>query len=155
MSDLRREAGGFGLLFASIGGMIGSGWLFGGKPRGISLQNVATAVFSTPPIATVGLTEAQAAERGPTDIYVTRFTPMRHNLSGRKRRTLMKLVVDQASQRVLGVHILGEDSPEIMQGVAIAIACGATKQDFDRTIGIHPTAAEELVTMRTRTRVVG
>jgi glutathione reductase (NADPH) len=128
--------------------------LFGGKPRGISLQNVATAVFSTPPIATVGLTEAQAAERGPTDIYVTRFTPMRHNLSGRKRRTLMKLVVDQASQRVLGVHILGEDSPEIMQGVAIAVACGATKQDFDRTIGIHPTAAEELVTMRTRTRVV-
>jgi glutathione reductase (NADPH) len=112
-------------------------------------------VFSTPPIATVGLTEAQAAERGPADIYVTRFTPMRHNLTGRPRRTLMKLVVDQASQRVLGVHMLGEDAPEIMQGIAIAIACGATKQDFDRTIGIHPTAAEELVTMRTRTRVAG
>ncbi len=129
--------------------------LFGGRARTVSLQNVPTAVFSTPPIATVGLTEAQAAERGPADIYVTRFTPMRHNLTGRPRRTLMKLVVDQASQRVLGVHMLGEDAPEIMQGIAIAIACGATKQDFDRTIGIHPTAAEELVTMRTRTRVAG
>ena len=85
----------------------------------------------------------------------SKFTPMRHTLSGRTRRTMMKLVVDQATQRVLGVHMLGEDAPEIMQGLAIAMVMGATKADFDRTIGIHPTAAEEFVTMRTRTRVAG
>ncbi len=129
--------------------------LFGGRPRQISLRNIPTAVFTTPPIATVGLTEAEAVLRGPVDIYVTRFTPMRHTISGRARRTMMKLVVDQASQVVLGAHMLGEDAPEIMQGLAIAITCGATKADFDRTIGIHPTAAEEFVTLRTRTRVAG
>jgi glutathione reductase (NADPH) len=114
---------------------------------------VATAVFSSPPLATVGMTEEQAAAQGPADIYVTRFTPMRHTLSGRKRRTMMKLVVDQQSQRVVGAHMLGEDAPEIMQGLSIAITAGATKADFDRTVGIHPTAAEEFVTLRTRTRV--
>jgi glutathione reductase (NADPH) len=129
--------------------------LFGKRVRRISLENVPTAVFSTPPIATVGLTEEQAAARGPVDVYVEKFTPMRHTVSGRARRTMMKLVVDQATQRVLGAHMLGEDSPEIMQGLAIAIVCGASKADFDRTIGIHPTAAEEFVTMRTRTRVAG
>ncbi len=129
--------------------------LFGPGPRHWDFDAVATAVFTTPPLATVGLTEAQAAERGPADIYVSRFTPMRHTLSGRKRRTMMKLVVDQASQRVVGAHMLGEDAPEIMQGLSIAINCGATKADFDRTVGIHPTAAEEFVTMRTRTRVAG
>ena len=129
--------------------------LFGKHPRDVSPHNVATAVFSTPPVATVGLTEEQAAELGPVDIYLSKFTPMRHNLSGRARRSVMKLVVDQASQKVLGVHMLGEDAPEIMQGMAIAVVMGATKADFDRTIGIHPTAAEELVTMRTRTRVAG
>jgi glutathione reductase (NADPH) len=81
---------------------------------------------------------------------------MRHTLTGRKsRRAVMKLVVDQRSQRVLGAHMLGEDAAEIMQGLGIAVRMGATKQDFDRTIGIHPTAAEEFVTMRTRTRVAG
>jgi glutathione reductase (NADPH) len=129
--------------------------LFGKRARRISLENVPTAVFSTPPIATVGLTEEQAAARGPVDVYVEKFTPMRHTISGRARRTLMKLVVDQATQKVLGAHMLGEDAPEIMQGLAIAIVCGASKADFDRTIGIHPTAAEEFVTMRTRTRVAG
>jgi glutathione reductase (NADPH) len=129
--------------------------LFGRHPRAVSLANVPSAVFSTPPIATVGLTEDQAAARGPIDVYVTRFTPMRHTLSGRNRRALMKLVVDQATQRVLGVHMMGEDSPEILQGMAIAVVMGATKADFDRTIGIHPTAAEEFVTLRTRTRVAG
>jgi glutathione reductase (NADPH) len=129
--------------------------LFGHRPRRISLENVPTAVFTTPPVATVGLTEEQAASRGPVDVYVEKFTPMRHTLSGRPRRTMMKLVVDQASQIVLGAHMLGEDAAEIMQGLAIAIVCGATKADFDRTIGIHPTAAEEFVTMRTRTRVAG
>jgi glutathione reductase (NADPH) len=127
--------------------------LFGSGPRDWALDTVATAVFSSPPIATVGLTEEQAAARGPADIYLTRFTPMRHALSGRGRKTLMKLVVCQRTQRVLGAHMLGEDAPEIVQGLSIAINCGATKPDFDRTIGIHPTAAEEFVTLRTRTRV--
>ena len=129
--------------------------LFGNRPRGVSLENVPTAVFTSPPLATVGLTEEKAALQGPADIYVTQFTPLRHALTGRKRKTFMKLVVDQRSQKVLGAHMLGEDAPEIMQGVAIALVCGATKADFDRTIGIHPTAAEEFVTMRTRTRVAG
>jgi len=129
--------------------------LFGKHPRSISLANVPSAVFSTPPIACVGLTEEQAAAHGPVDVYVSKFTPMRHTLTGRARRSMMKLVVDQATQRVLGVHMLGEDSPEIMQGLAIAVVMGATKADFDRTIGIHPTAAEEFVTLRTRTRVAG
>ena len=129
--------------------------LFGPGPRRWDFNAVATAVFSHPPLATVGLTEAEAAARGPADIYLSRFTPMRHTLSGRKRRTMMKLVVDQASQRVVGAHMLGEDAPEIVQGLSIAINCGATKADFDRTVGIHPTAAEEFVTMRTRTRVAG
>ncbi len=129
--------------------------LFGNNPRVASLKNVPTAVFSTPPISTVGLTEEQAADLGPVDIYVSRFTPMRHTLSGRARKSTMKLVVDQVTQKVVGAHMLGEDSPEIMQGLAIAIVMGATKADFDRTIGIHPTAAEEFVTMRTRTRVAG
>jgi glutathione reductase (NADPH) len=127
--------------------------LYGPGPRHWHLNRVASAVFSSPPIATVGLTEAQAALNGPADIYVEKFTPMRHTLSRRVRRTLMKLVVDQASQRVVGAHMLGEDAPEIIQGISIAINAGATKQDFDRTVGIHPTAAEEFVTMRTRTRV--
>lgn len=80
---------------------------------------------------------------------------MRHTLSGRNRKSLMKLVVEQESQRVVGAHMLGEDAPEIIQGMAIALVMGAKKADFDRTIGIHPTAAEEFVTMRTRTRVAG
>jgi glutathione reductase (NADPH) len=129
--------------------------LFGGNPRELSLHNIPSAVFSTPPISTVGMTEEVAASMGPVDVYVSKFTPMRHNLSGRKRRSTMKLIVDQATQKIVGVHMLGEDSPEIVQGLAIAVVMGATKQDFDRTVGIHPTSAEEFVTMRTRTREAG
>jgi len=129
--------------------------LFGPRKRAVSLRDVPTAVFSSPPIGTVGLTEEEAAAEGPVDVYLTRFTPMRHNLTGRARKTVMKLVVDQVSQKVVGAHMLGEDAGEIMQGLAIAVICGATKADFDRTIGIHPTAAEEFVTLRTRTRVAG
>jgi glutathione reductase (NADPH) len=129
--------------------------LFGDKPRSVSLDNVATAVFSIPPIGTVGMTEAEAAKRGPAKIFLTRFTPMRHNISGRARKTMMKLIVDQVTDKILGAHMLGEDAPEIMQGLAVAITAGVTKADFDRTIGIHPTAAEEFVTLRTQTRVVG
>jgi glutathione reductase (NADPH) len=129
--------------------------LFGPGPRSYNFSTVPTAVFSSPPLATVGLTEAEAAAQGPVEIYLARFTPMRHTLTGRKRRTLMKLVVEAPRGRVLGAHMLGEDAPEIMQGLAIAMTIGATKADFDRTIGIHPTAAEEFVTMRTLTRTVG
>jgi glutathione reductase (NADPH) len=130
--------------------------LFGGRPRHASYANVPTAVFTSPPIGTVGLTEAEAAEQGPAEIYVTRFTPMRHTITGRPgRKTLMKLIVCASTRRVLGAHMLGEDAPEILQGIAIAIVAGATKEDFDRTIGIHPTAAEEFVTLRTPARMVG
>ena len=130
--------------------------LFGKNPRRASYDNVATAVFMSPPIATVGLTETEAAARGPVDVYVTRFTPMRHTITKREgRKSLMKLIVCQDTQKVLGAHMLGEDSAEIMQGIGIAVGMGATKQDFDRTIGIHPTAAEEFVTLRTRTREAG
>jgi len=129
--------------------------LFGRKPRTVNLENVPTAVFSIPPIGTVGLTEAQAAARGGARIFLTRFTPMRHAISGRARKTLMKLIVDEATDKIIGAHMLGEDAPEILQGIGVAITAGATKADFDRTIGIHPTAAEEFVTLRTQTRVVG
>jgi glutathione reductase (NADPH) len=129
--------------------------LFGGKPRTVSHRNIPAAVFTTPPVATVGLTEEQASALGPVDIYLARFTPMRHNLSGRARKTTMKLVVDKATQKVVGAHMLGEDAAEIIQGIAIAVVMGATKADFDRTIGIHPTAAEEFVTLRTLTRTTG
>ncbi|MBX6741464.1 MAG: glutathione-disulfide reductase [Acetobacteraceae bacterium] len=130
--------------------------LFGNTPRRASYRNVPTAVFTSPPIGTVGMTEADAAALGPVDIYLSRFTPMRHTISRREgRKTLMKLVVCQRTRKVLGAHMLGEDAPEIMQGIGIAVVMGATKEDFDRTIGIHPTAAEEFVTMRTRTREAG
>ncbi len=128
--------------------------LFGpGRPRSWALDPVATAVFSNPPLATVGMTEEQAVQHGAMDIYIAHFTPMRHVMSGRPHKTLMKMVVDQASQRVMGVHMLGDDVAEMMQGIGVALVAGATKQDFDRTIGIHPTSAEEFVTMRTVTRV--
>ncbi len=129
--------------------------LFGPKPRTWNFDTVATAVFSHPPIATVGLTEEDAAARFPVDIYLSRFTPMRHTMTGRHAQSVMKLVVEQSTQRIVGAHMLGDDAPEMMQGIAVAMTAGATKADFDRTIGIHPTAAEEWVTLRTRTRESG
>lgn len=130
--------------------------LYGKNPRHASYHNVPTAVFTSPPISTVGLTESEAAAKGPVDVFVTRFTPMRHTISKRQgRKTMMKLIVCQRTRKVLGAHMLGEDAAEIMQGVAIAVVAGLTKEDFDRTIGIHPTAAEEFVTLRTRTREAG
>ena len=123
--------------------------LFNNNPMTVSHQNVPSAVFSQPPVATVGLSEADARKAyGAVDIYRTRFRPMKFTLSGRQERTMMKLVVDRASDRVLGCHMVGRDAPEIIQGVAIAVTCGATKRQFDRTIGIHPSAAEEFVTLR-------
>jgi glutathione reductase (NADPH) len=127
--------------------------LFGKHVRTWSFDAIPTAVFSVPPIGTCGLTEEAAAKHGPVDVYVAKFMPMRHMLSGRGRRTLMKLVVDQASQRVVGAHMIGDDAGEMMQGIGVAMTAGATKADFDRTVGIHPTSAEEWVTLRTRTRV--
>ncbi len=123
--------------------------LFNDNPIAVSHENVATAVFSQPPIGTVGLSETEARRRyGAIDVYRTRFRPMKHTLSGSEERTMMKLLVDRQSDRVVGCHMLGADAPEIIQGLAIAVTCGATKRQFDRTIGIHPTAAEEFVTLR-------
>jgi glutathione reductase (NADPH) len=121
------------------------------NPMTMDHADVPTAVFSQPPIGTVGLTEDEAARKyGAIDIYSARFRPMKNTLSGRDERTLMKIIVDPASDRVVGCHMLGPDAPEIIQGLAIAIKCGATKQQFDQTVGIHPSAAEEFVTMRER-----
>jgi len=113
---------------------------------------IPSAVFSHPPIGSVGLTEEQARERGAIDVYVSTFKPMKHTLSGRDEKALMKLIVEQKTGRVIGLHLVGPDSPEITQGFAVAMKAGATKADFDATVGIHPTAAEELVTMRVKTR---
>ncbi|MEI8394595.1 MAG: glutathione-disulfide reductase [Rhodospirillaceae bacterium] len=128
--------------------------LFNANPMQVNYDNVPTAVFSTPAIGTVGLSEQQARARGlKIDIYRTGFRPMKHTLSGREERVLIKLVVEQGSERVLGCHMLGNDGPEIVQGLAVALNCGATKADFDRTIGLHPSAAEEFVTLREKVSV--
>jgi len=123
--------------------------LFGGKPTRPDHADVPSAVFSHPNIGTVGLTEEQArAKYGELRVFKTRFRPLKHTLTGRDETTFMKLVVDAASDRVVGVHMVGPDAGEIVQGFAVAVKCKATKAQFDATIGIHPTAAEELVTMR-------
>lgn len=123
--------------------------VFGGKPVKVDHGLIPTAVFSQPEIGTVGLTEAQARERFKSvDIYKTSFRPMKHTLSGRDERMLMKLVVDGETDRVLGCHICGPDAGEMAQLLGISVRLGATKADFDATMAVHPTAAEELVTMR-------
>ena len=115
--------------------------------------NIPTAVFCHPNIATVGLSEEQAREQFErVEIYSAGFRPMKHTLSGSDERHLMKLVVDADSRRVVGAHMVGTDAGEVMQGIAVAIKAGATKEIFDSTVGIHPTGAEEFVTMRTLTR---
>jgi glutathione reductase (NADPH) len=130
--------------------------LFGGSPTPIDHLDVPTAVFSQPPVGTVGLTEGDAKERfAEVEIYQTVFRPLKATLSGRDERTLMKLVVDAASQRVVGAHMVGPDAPEVIQGVGIAVKAGLTKADFDATVGIHPTAAEEFVTLREKRVVPG
>jgi len=127
--------------------------LFNNNPMKMDHNDVPTAVFSNPPIGTVGLTEEEARRQygDGVDIYCSRFRPMKNTLSGRDERTFMKLVVDGRSERVLGCHMLGPDAPEIVQGLAIAVKCGASKRMFDQTVGIHPSAAEEFVTMRDKT----
>jgi len=123
--------------------------LFGEGRRRIDYDDIPTAVFTHPNIGTVGLTEAQARQRhGRLRVYRSEFRPLKHTLSGSTERSLMKLIVDDATDRVLGVHMVGADAGEIVQGFAVALKAGATKAVFDATIGIHPTAAEEFVTMR-------
>lgn len=122
--------------------------LFGGRPTPVVHDLIPTAVFAQPPAAAIGLTEAAARARGEVTIFKSDFRPLRHTLTGRPDRTLIKLVCDRATRRVLGLHMVGADAPEIVQAASIAITMGATKDDLDRTFAIHPTAAEELVLMR-------
>jgi glutathione reductase (NADPH) len=125
--------------------------VFGGNPRKPNHTDVPAAVFSQPSVGTVGLTEEQArAEIGEVDIYKSTFTPMKHTLTPSEEKTLMKLIVDAKTDRVVGCHVVGPDAAEMVQGIGIALRCNATKAQFDATVGIHPSAAEELVTMRTK-----
>ncbi len=123
--------------------------LFNHKPTAVDYAMVPSAVFSQPSIGTVGLTEEEARTRlGEIDVYKSNFRPLRHTISGRDERAFMKLVVERKTDRVVGCHMVGADAGEIIQGFAVALRCKATKADFDATIAIHPTAAEEFVTMR-------
>ena len=122
---------------------------FGGQSRPVDHDFIPSAVFSNPQVATVGYSEELASHHyGALDIYRAEFTPLKATLSGRQGKVLIKLIVERAGQQVVGLHVVGQDAPEIVQGFAVAVKSGLTKQQFDATIGIHPTAAEELVTMR-------
>lgn len=123
--------------------------LYTDRATTVDYDNIPTAVFSQPNVGTVGLTEDEARQRYPDiDIYKSVFRPMKHTLSGLDEKTLMKIVVNRSSDKVLGIHMVGPEAAEIIQGMAVAMRAGATKAVFDSTIGIHPTAAEEFVTMR-------
>ncbi|MFT6577600.1 MAG: glutathione reductase (NADPH) [Zhongshania sp.] len=127
--------------------------LFKGDKTLLDYNYIPTAIFSQPNLATVGLSEEDARERyGDIAVYTSRFTHLKHTISGNKTKTFLKLVVDKASDKVVGAHMMGDDAGEIIQGLAVAIKAGATKADFDSTIGIHPTVAEEFVTMRDASR---
>ncbi|CAL4885940.1 unnamed protein product [Urochloa decumbens] len=130
--------------------------VFGGQPVKPDYRDVPCAVFSIPPLSVVGLSEQQALEEAKGDILVftSSFNPMKNSISKRQEKTIMKLVVDAETDKVLGASMCGPDAPEIIQGIAVALKCGATKANFDSTVGIHPSAAEEFVTMRTLTRRV-
>ena len=124
--------------------------MFGGRPRTVSHDNVPSAVFTQPPIGSVGPGEEEARKKfGEITVFTSKFNAMKNSLSGRSEKTFMKLIVETASDRVVAAHMVGPDAGEIMQGIGVAVVAGATKADFDATIGIHPTAAEEFVTMRT------
>lgn len=130
-------------------GQIVSRQLFGGPKKELSYDNIATAVFCHPNIATVGLSEEQAIAKGlDIDVYTAKMKPLKHTLSGRNEYSFAKLIVNRSDDRVIGMHLVAADAGELVQGFAVAMNCGATKADFDNTIGIHPTLAEELVTMR-------
>jgi glutathione reductase (NADPH) len=122
--------------------------VFHGRPTAVDHELVAKAVFCRPEIGTIGLTEEAARAREPVEIYTAAFRPMQNILANRPERVLMKMIVAQASRKVLGVHIIGPGAAEIVQMAAVAVTMGATKEDFDRTVAVHPTMAEELVTMK-------
>ncbi|GJM12356.1 MAG: glutathione reductase [Pseudohongiella sp.] len=125
--------------------------LFSDDTQAMDYKNIATAVFCHPNIGTVGLSEQEALDAGlAIDVYESAFKPLKHTLSGRNERSMIKMIVDRQSDRVVGLHLVAADAGEIVQGMSVAINCGATKADFDRTVGIHPTLAEELVTMRSK-----
>jgi glutathione reductase (NADPH) len=127
---------------------------FNRNPQAFDHENIATAIFSNPPIGTVGLSEAEALARfAAVDIYKADFRSLKDTLTGREDRILMKLVVEPESDRVLGCHILGPEAGELIQALAIAVKMGVTKRDFDATVAVHPTTAEEIVLMRPKTRV--
>ncbi len=126
--------------------------VFDGVPTPVDHVNVPTAVFTRPEIGTVGMTETQARKNHDIEIYMTRFRPMLNAMSGRSEQNLMKMIVDKVTGRVLGVHLMAPGAAEMIQMVGIAVKMGATKEEFDRTVAVHPTAAEELVTMRTPVR---
>ena len=141
---------------ATAEGMAIANTLFNQRPTALDYENIPTAIFANPNAATVGLSEEKAHTRyGSIDVYVARFRPLKHTLSGSSEQMFMKLVVNRASDRVVGAHMVGEEAGEIIQGIAIAIKCGATKAQFDAPIGIHPTAAEEFVTMRAPRKPAG
>jgi glutathione reductase (NADPH) len=128
--------------------------LFGDQPTAVDHDNIPTAIFSNPNVATVGLSEESAREKfGAVDVYKTTFRALKLTLGDKKERTFMKLVVDRTTGVVVGAHMIGPDAGEVIQGIAIAVKLGATKAQFDATIGIHPTAAEEFVTLRERTSI--
>jgi glutathione reductase (NADPH) len=123
--------------------------LFKLEPAKLNYDNIATAVFCHPHVASVGLTEAEALQRhGAVDVFRSRFRPLKATLSGSPEKVFIKLVVAKNTGRVLGAHMVGDEAGEIIQGLAVALNCGATKAQFDATLGIHPTAAEEFVTLR-------
>jgi glutathione reductase (NADPH) len=123
---------------------------YANQPLKLDYTNIATAIFCQPNIGTVGLSEEAALEEDyDIEVYASKFTPMKHTISGQAEKTFMKMIVDKSTDKVIGVHMVGADAGEIIQGIAIAMKAGATKAVFDSTIGIHPTAAEEFVTMRT------
>ena len=135
---------------ATAEGMVLSEFLFSEKNKKISYENIPSAVFTHPPVGTVGLTEEQALKQNQeVEIFENRFRPLKLTLTKEQEKTYMKLIVNKHTRKVLGCHIVGEGAPEILQGFAVALKAGLTKEHFDQTIGIHPTSAEELVTLRT------
>ncbi|MGB0455224.1 MAG: FAD-dependent oxidoreductase, partial [Bacteriovoracaceae bacterium] len=131
-------------------GMLVAEYLFEGNERVMKYENIATAVFTTPEVSTLGLTEQEAKDRGlDIEVFESNFRALKYTLSSLDSRTYMKMIVDKKSQKILGLHMAGDDAGEMMQGLAVAVKAGATKEHFDRTIGIHPTSAEEWTTLRT------
>ena len=138
---------------ATAEGMLLAEYLFAKSQRTMDYRYIPTAIFSQPPAATVGLSEEESKESGyKVDVYTASFRPLKYTVTDIDKKTFMKIVVDAKTDKVLGVHAVGDDASEMMQGIAVALKAGASKSDFDKTIGIHPTSAEEFVTMRNKTR---